>query len=168
MFSDCQRTIIPHKQEMICSIYYPTTTEVTQTITVAITIIIYMWYFDDQLSFCYSINIWQMCKLPSLRLMNNHDYPGVHPDCITQINHNLTTQEVIEEEIDFKNWSSCGLSMIIAHRPIIFLIRLMIIPPFESNWGDWPKAAIRLSNKIRTHVNSTNLTPIYIHNDERP
>ena len=35
----------------------------------------------------------------------------------------------------------------------------MIIPQFEDNSGNWQKAAIRLSNKIRMHVNNTNLDP---------
>ena len=33
--------------------------------------------------------------------MINHDYPCIHLDWIKQIKHNLTTQEAIEEEIDF-------------------------------------------------------------------
>ena len=49
--------------------------------------------------------------------------------------------------------------MIKVHWPTFFSIQLMIIPPFEDNWGDWQKAAIRLSNKIRIHVNNTNLGP---------
>ena len=35
----------------------------------------------------------------------------------------------------------------------------MIIPPIEDNLGDRQKAAIRLSNEIRKHVNNTNLGP---------
>ena len=57
--------------------------------------------------------------------MINHNYSGIHPDWIEQINHNLTTQEVIEEEIDFKNMFR--KLMIKAPWPNIFLIRLMII-----------------------------------------
>ena len=49
--------------------------------------------------------------------------------------------------------------MIKVHWPTFFSIQLMIIPPFEDNSGDWQKAAIRLSNKIRIHVNNTNLGP---------
>ena len=39
----------------------------------------------------------EMCKLPFLRLIFNHDYPGIHPDWIKHTDHNLTTQEAIAE-----------------------------------------------------------------------
>ena len=93
--------------------------------------------------------------------MINHDFPWIHQNWIKQINHNLTTQEVIEEEIDFKNLSPCGLSMIEAHWTILSSIQLRIVPPFEANWGDWHKAATKLSNEIRTYVNNANLGPTY-------
>ena len=42
------------------------------------------------------------CELPSLRLMINHDYSGIHPDWMKQTKHDLTTRdEAIEEEINF-------------------------------------------------------------------
>ena len=47
--------------------------------------------------------------------------------------------------------------MIKVRWPTLFSSQLMIIPPFEDNWGDWQKAAIRLSTKTRIHVNNTNL-----------
>ena len=49
--------------------------------------------------------------------------------------------------------------MIKVHWPTFLSIQLMIILPFEDNWGVWQKAAIRLSNKISIHVNSTNFGP---------
>ena len=48
----------------------------------------------------------------------------------------MATQEAVEEDIDFKNRLPCGLPMIKAHWPTIFLIRSMIIPPYEANWVD--------------------------------
>ena len=35
----------------------------------------------------------------------------------------------------------------------------MIISPLENNSGDWQKAEIRFSKKIRIHFNNTNLSP---------
>ena len=49
--------------------------------------------------------------------------------------------------------------MIKVHWSTFFSIQLMIIPTFEDNSGDWQNSAIRLSNKIRIHVNNTNLGP---------
>ena len=58
----------------------------------------------------------EMGKLAFLRLLNNHHYLGIHVDYIQKTYHNLTTQEAIEEKIDFLTyWPPCGLSMIKVH-----------------------------------------------------
>ena len=74
-----------------------------------------------------------MCKLPFSRLTNNHDYPRISRGWMKQINQNMTTQEAIEVEIDFKSWPSCGLFTIKAHCPNLFSTRLKITPPFKAN-----------------------------------
>ena len=45
----------------------------------------------------------------------------IHPHRIKRINHNLTSEEAIVVEIDFKNWQPLGLFVTKAHWLYLFL-----------------------------------------------